>query len=272
MAFPTMIYGTAWKEERTEALTTAALRAGFRAIDTANQRRHYVEAAVGAAVAGCVRDGVVTRAELFLQTKFTHVDGQDHRLPFDASAPIATQVAQSLASSLEHLGTSYVDAYLLHGPSLHDGLADDDWEAWHAIVAEKAGGRVRAVGVSNVAPAHLEPLCRDGMTPVFVQNRCYAQSGWDHDVRALCRAHGIVYQGFSLLTANRRQLGGPVVARIAERHGRTVAQVAFRFAIQLGIVPLTGTSDGAHMRHDLACAEFALGDDEVEAIMAATGR
>src|SRR5437870_10988841 len=93
---PDFLYGTAWKEERTAELTELALRAGFRGIDTANQRRHYFEAAVGEAVA---RSGV-PRAELFLQTKFTYVRGQDHRLPYDPSAPVAEQVAQSLASSL----------------------------------------------------------------------------------------------------------------------------------------------------------------------------
>ena len=77
MPIPPLLYGTAWKEERTEALVLAALRAGLRGIDTANQRKHYVETGVGAAIAGFPRD------QLFLQTKFTFVDGQDHRLPFD---------------------------------------------------------------------------------------------------------------------------------------------------------------------------------------------
>src|SRR5213080_5554270 len=109
---PTFIYGTAWKEEATERLTRLAIDAGFRAIDTANQRRHYFEAGVGAAVAGAIRDGVVRRDELFLQTKFTYRRGQDHRLPYDPKAPIAVQVEQSLANSLEHLGTDVIDSYL----------------------------------------------------------------------------------------------------------------------------------------------------------------
>ena len=99
MAHPSFIYGTAWKEERTQELTELALRSGFTAIDTANQRRHYVEEAVGDAVAAFL-DGGRRREELFLQTKFTHLDGQDDRLPYDARAPYAEQVRQSLASSL----------------------------------------------------------------------------------------------------------------------------------------------------------------------------
>lgn len=268
---PNLIYGTAWKEERTEALTAAALAAGFRAIDTANQRRHYVEAAVGAAVARAL-DGGVARGELWLQTKFTGVDGQDHRLPYDARAPVAEQVAQSFASSLEHLHTDYVDSYLLHGPSLPDRFSDEDWEAWHAMVALRREKRARAVGVSNVGVAHLEPLVRDGKPPAFVQNRCYARTGWDRAVRELCGAHGIVYQGFSLLTANRRELARAEVARVAERRGITVAQLAFAFARAIDIVPLTGTSDGEHLREDLAAVEIALDADEVDAVMAATSR
>ena len=108
MPLPGFLYGTAWKEERTEALTRLALEAGFRGIDTANQRRHYFEAGVGAAVAGAIAGGLVRRDDLFLQTKFTHLRGQDHRLPYDPDADPATQVRQSFSSSLEHLGVQRV--------------------------------------------------------------------------------------------------------------------------------------------------------------------
>ena len=74
---PRMIYGTAWKKERTGALVLQALQAGFRAIDTASQPKHYQEHLVGAAVADAIAGGIVHREELFLQTKFTSIDGQD---------------------------------------------------------------------------------------------------------------------------------------------------------------------------------------------------
>jgi diketogulonate reductase-like aldo/keto reductase len=112
---PDFLYGTAWKEDRTQASTDMALRAGFRGIDTANQRRHYFEAGVGQALAAAYSEGVVARDDLFLQTKFTYQRGQDHRLPYDPAAKLFVQVAQSMASSLEHLGTDYVDSYILHG-------------------------------------------------------------------------------------------------------------------------------------------------------------
>src|SRR6202035_1167424 len=145
------LYVTAWKEERTSALTELALRMGFRGIDTANQRRHYFEAGVGEGLAAACRAGVVTRADLFLQTKFTYRAGQDHRLPYDARASFSLQVAQSMASSLEHLGTDYVDSYVLHGPSSSLGYVwgDADAEVWEAMKKERNGGRARLLGVSN---------------------------------------------------------------------------------------------------------------------------
>src|SRR5216117_2073776 len=93
---PDFLYGTAWKEDRTPALTELALDAGFRGIDTANQRRHYFEAGVGEALAAAFAAGLA-RDDLFLQTKFTYAGGQDHRLPYDPRAPLATQVEQSCA-------------------------------------------------------------------------------------------------------------------------------------------------------------------------------
>src|SRR5437762_3249341 len=122
---PRFFYGTAWKEDSTAGLAELALEQGFRGIDTANQRRHYHEAAVGQAIGAAINRRLVSRNELFLQTKFTFPRGQDHRLPYDSKAPIPVQVEQSFASSLEHLGVETVDSYLLHGPTQRIGLAAD---------------------------------------------------------------------------------------------------------------------------------------------------
>ncbi len=260
---PRFLYGTAWKEDATEALVTAALAAGFRGIDTANQRKHYYEEGVGRALAA----SCVPRAELFLQTKFTFEDGQDHRLPYDRKAPVAQQVAQSFASSLAHLGVDRLDSLILHGPSRRDGLGPDDREAWRAMEALVDGGRVAVLGVSNVTAAQVAELIAFArVAPTFVQNRCYADRGWDREVRALCTQHGLTYQGFSLLTANRPVLTRPDVGAIAERHGKTPAQIVFRFAQQVGMLPLTGTRDPAHMREDLAVAGFELVPDELATV------
>jgi diketogulonate reductase-like aldo/keto reductase len=267
VSVPRFLYGTAWKEDRTRRLTDLALRQGFRGIDTANQRRHYHEAAVGEAIAGAVAGGLVRREDLFLQTKFTFRRGQDQRLPYDPDAPVRSQVEQSFASSLDHLGTRVIDSYLLHGPTQRAGLAPADWEAWRAMEALHDGGRARLLGVSNFTLEQLQRLCEQARVPPrFVQNRCYASRGWDRTVREFCVARGMVYQGFSLLTANRDVLGHPEMVRIARRHGRSVAQVVFRFALHAGMVPLTGTTDAGHMREDLEVFAFRLEPEEAERI------
>src|SRR3954468_14146042 len=127
-------------------LTALALREGFRGIDTANQRKHYFEEAVGRGLATIPLD------QLFIQTKFTHRAGQDERLPYDEDAPIATQVAQSYESSVAHLGK--IDSYVLHGPSLRDRLAPEDVDAWRAIEALP----VALVVISNVTAGQVEEL------------------------------------------------------------------------------------------------------------------
>lgn len=264
---PPFMYGTAWKEDRTEALVLTAIGAGFRAIDTANQRRHYVEAAVGDAVAEVLRSGRLERADLFLQTKFTYVRGQDHRLPYDPNADFATQVEQSFASSLDHLQTDYVDSYVLHGPWSHGRLSPPDRECWAAMQELQRAGKARLIGVSNVSLGQLRELVSFAeVAPAFVQNRCFAETGWDREVRAVCRDNDIVYQGFSLLTANDRELYSAEVRKIADRHQRSAAEVVFRFAIQIGMLPLTGTKSEKHMRADLSVFDFELEPEEIERI------
>ena len=264
---PRFLYGTAWKEDETRRLTELALRAGFRGIDTANQRRHYHEAAVGEAIVAAVASGLVAREDLFLQTKFTFRPGQDHRLPYDPAAPIPVQVEQSFASSLEHLGTEVIDSYVLHGPTGRSGLAPADREAWRAMEAIHESGRARLLGVSNVTLEQLDGLCRQArVRPHFVQNRCYARKGWDREVREFCADHGLIYQGFSLLTANREAMASPELARIAGRHGRTASQVVFRFALDVGMMALTGTTDPGHMRADLDVFDFRLDPEDVERV------
>jgi diketogulonate reductase-like aldo/keto reductase len=269
---PDFLYGTAWKEERTPALVELALRAGFRGIDTANQRRHYFEEGVGQGLAAAYRAGVVTRPDLFLQTKFTYRPGQDHRLPYDPAASLSVQVAQSLASSLDHLGTDYVESYVLHGPSSGYGWTDADAEVWEAMRKERDAGRARLLGVSNISLRHLEQMAViHAEVPAFVQNRCYARLGWDRDMRLFCREHKIIYQGFSLLTVNVDVLNHPVVTGLAARENVTPAQVIFAFARAVGMLSLTGTSNAEHMKLDLATSAPMLSPEAVRAIETLAG-
>ena len=266
VTMPAFMYGTAWKKEATTRLVLEAVNAGFTAIDTANQLIHYDEARVGEALLRLADQGV-TREALFLQTKFTPVNGQDHRTPYDVTASLTVQVQQSFDSSLAHLHTHSLDSYLLHGPYHRGGLGPEDWEVWAAMESLYASGRTKLIGVSNVSASQLALWCeRATHRPMVVQNRCYAAFGWDEAVRDICRRHGIVYQGFSLLTANREVFIHPAIRAIAENHDTGVAQVIFRFAMQIGMVPLTGTTNARHMADDLRADRVTLTPDELQRI------
>jgi len=260
---PPFLYGTAWKEEDTERCVRDALEVGFRGIDTANQRKHYFEAGVGAAL----RASQIPRAELFLQTKFTFQAGQDQRLPYDPKAPIATQVHQSFESSLEHLHTDYLDSLVLHGPSSRSGLTETDWEAWQAMESLHQQNKIKFLGVSNVSLAQLQELCeRAKVKPKFAQIRCYARAGWDLEIRNYCHEQEIIYQGFSLLTANPQALSSERVRNIAKGLNATPAQIIFAFARQVGMLPLTGTKDPVHMQEDLQSCSLTLSAVDLKCI------
>ena len=263
---PSFMYGTAWKKEATTQLVQSAVAAGFTAIDTANQLIHYQEALVGEALLVLSQQGVA-RDRLFLQTKFTPTNGQDHRTPYDASANLTTQVTQSFESSLAHLHTDYLDSYVLHGPYQRQGLGAADWEVWAAIEGLYQSGKTKMVGISNVTAEQLTQLCAQAaVKPMMVQNRCYAALGWDKAVREICRTHGIIYQGFSLLTANREVVADPSIRAIAQRLGTGLAQVVFRFAMQVGMLPLTGTTNPQHMKDDLQAEQLTLTAEDMQVI------
>lgn len=264
---PAFMYGTAWKKDATARLVELAVKSGFRAIDTANQLIHYQEDLVGEALLSLAQNGI-KRESLFLQTKFTSPSGQDHRTPYDASADITTQVQQSFESSLNHLHTDYLDSYVLHGPYSRFGLGKSDWEVWAAMEEYFRAGKTKVIGISNVQANQLEELCgKASVKPMVVQNRCYAVMGWDKEVREICQSQGIIYQGFSLLTANQDVLRDPEVWSIARRVGGNPLQVIFRFALQVGMLPLTGTTNEQHMKDDLAVLTgFELSKEEVQTI------
>ena len=268
---PPIIYGTAWKEDKTPNLVKTAITAGFNAIDTANQPRHYREDLVGEALKS-IADTGVKREKLFVQTKFTPENGQDERIPYDSKANLTTQVKQSFASSLKNLHMDYVDSYLLHGPYSNNGLVKSDWEVWSAIEDIYRQGHARMIGISNVNCKQLEMLITNAdVKPMVVQNRCFAEQGWDKQVRELCVNHDIIYQGFSLLTANSFVLHDRGVVNIAKRSGMTVAQVVFRFASQIGILPLTGTTNEGHMNDDLEINDFELEKGDLQLIETIAG-
>ncbi len=261
---PRIIYGTAWKKADTARLVGKALRQGFRAIDTACQPKHYDEAGVGAGITAC-RDGL-TRAELYLQSKFTPLSGQDPaRIPYDPAADPPEQVAQSFAASLRNLQTSYLDCLILHSPLASRRETLEVWRAMESLI--EAGG-VRSLGISNCYRLDdLEALCDTArIRPGVVQNRFHAETGYDRGLRGYCRGARITYQSFWTLTANPHLLAHPTITGLAESYARTAAQILFRYLTQSGVVPLTGPRSEAHMREDLGIFEFELSERELDAV------
>lgn len=267
---PRILYGTAWKKDDTESLVRTALLHGYRGIDTACQPKHYHEPGVGAGVASFLDEtastGKLARGDLYLQTKFTPLSGQDPaRIPYDPKAPLAEQVRQSFAASLRNLGTDYLDCLVLHSPLPQARQSLEVWQTMESLVDARG---VRQLGISNCYRLEqLEELYDSArFKPAVVQNRFYADTGYDRLIRAFCRQHGIIYQSFWTLTANPQLLAHHTVRKLTSRHRRTPPQILFRYLTQNDIVPLTGTRSGTHMREDLAIFDFELSDSEREAM------
>lgn len=225
---PMIAYGTAWKKDQTAKLVSAALRVGYRGIDTANQPKHYNERGVGEALNEVIASGLLSREQVFLQTKFTPIAGQtdDETLPYRKDASLGEQVAQSLQSSLDHLGTSYIDSYVLH-----EQMADPDQmlAVWRAMEEAYDNGTVRLLGISNINADRLEfLLSHSRIKPTFVQNRCRGVDDWDIHVRHICDQNSITYQGFWLITGNRELLRHPDLTAGAAWHKRSPAQILLR--------------------------------------------
>ena len=268
---PRILYGTAWKKEDTASLVQAAIRTGFRGIDTACQPKHYDEPGVGEGIASSLSSdrastGTLSREELYLQTKFTSLSGQDPaRIPYHPQAPLPEQVRQSCAVSLRNLQTDYLDGLVLHSPLSSASQTLEVWQAMEALVDARS---VRQLGISNCYRLdQLEALCDSArIRPAVVQNRFYADTGYDREIRAFCRQQRIIYQSFWTLTANPHLLAHRTVGDLASKYRRTPAQILFRYLTQTQVVPLTGTRSRTHMREDLCIFEFELADFECTAI------
>ena len=199
---PKIFYGTAWKKERTADLVFQALSNGFRGIDTACQPKHYSESGVGDGLQRAIGAGIVSRGEVFLQTKFTPLPGQDpQRVPYNAMGLVADQVRQSFSVSLTNLHTDYVDSLVLHSPM--DTL-EHTMQVWAVFEELHASGRAKYFGISNIYSLDLlsQVYERATVKPTFIQNRFYRDSHYDFGIREFCLKHGMKYQSFWTLTAS----------------------------------------------------------------------
>ncbi|KAI3340431.1 NADP-dependent oxidoreductase domain-containing protein [Ustulina deusta] len=263
MAMPRLLYGTAWKKEATGDLVVKALTAGFRGVDTAAQPRHYNEALVAAGIREVVSKGIVKREDLFIQTKFTPISGQDlHNMPYDPKAPLEEQVHASVSSSLAHFtfddsADAYIDSLVLHSPPSHH-FSDllKVWKAMETYVPH----RIRQLGISNTDLHVVRRLCTSpdvSVRPAVVQNRFYPATRWEVDLRAYCRIQHITFQTFWTLTGNPELLRSAPVKKLAESAAISAPVALYALVLGLeGTTILDGTQSEAHMAEDLKVSEI----------------
>lgn len=262
---PSLLYGTAWKKERTADLVEQAIQMGFRGIDTACQPKHYDERLVGVALQRLKEQGVERRS-LYLQTKFTPFSSQDpDNVPYVKDAIPSVQVTQSFNTSLNNLQTDYLDAFLLHSPLPTFELTID---AWHEMETLHKIGKVKLLGISNCYDLDLfkKLFVNSTIKPAILQNRFYKESDYDKALRQFCTKQNIIYQSFWTLTANSHILTSHTMQSLADEFQKTPAQLFFRYLIQSGVVPLTGTCSIQHMKEDLDVVNFKFGDEIMNTI------
>lgn len=265
LQIPSMLYGTAWKKERTADLVALALESGFRGIDTACQPKHYEEALVGE---GCARFYATggKREDLFLQTKFTPLNAHDsQRVPYDSHTSLEEQILTSCHVSKQNLQTDYLDSFLLHSPLFpYVNLLS----AWKVLESLFDKGDVRHIGISNCYdPSLLHKLFEDArIKPSIVQNRFYADVHYDTTLRAWANEKGMIYQSFWTLSANPHILHSLILQEIAQHYSKSAAQIFYRYVMHQGIIPLNGTTSAQHMKEDLSIGEFTLSPLEIARI------
>ena len=266
MKIPNMIYGTAWKKENTTDLVFEALKQGFKGVDTACQPKHYREDLVGLGLLKAYEIGI-KRQDLFIQTKFTPIDGQDQsNMPYLASDEIEIQVEKSFQTSKKNLKTDFINAYILHSPVYPGNKLQRVWQKMEEFYDKKEVG---ALGISNCYDLDvLKYLFNNAkVKPTIVQNRFYAQSGYDKEIRIFCKENNITYESFWSLTANPNILSSEVLQNLALKYEKGVAEIFYRFLNHIDIVPLNGTTSTKHMIEDLKIGEFELTNDEINSIL-----
>lgn len=265
MKIPNMIYGTAWKKENTTDLVFEALKQGFRGVDTACQPKHYREDLVGLGLLKAYEIGI-KRQDIFLQTKFTPIDGQDqNNMPYLQSDEIEVQVEKSFETSKRNLKTDFINAYILHSPVFPGSKLQRVWQKMEEFVD---AGEVGALGISNCYDLDvLKYLFNNAkVKPSIVQNRFYSQSGYDKEIRAFCNENNIKYESFWSLTANPNILANEVLQTLSNKYQRGVAEIFYRFLNHINITPLNGTTSTKHMIEDLKISEFELLEEEINKI------
>lgn len=233
-----------WQTPDNEAAPAvkAALDAGYRHVDTAAVYEN--EQGVGEGI----RQAGLPRSDIFLTTKLWNTD-QGYE-----------QTLKAFEASLKRLGTDYVDLYLIHWPSAHRGLFVDTWKA---LVTLKEEGRAKSIGVSNFYPEHIEKIVAEtGVVPVINQIELHPDFQ-QRETRAFHEKHKIATQSWSPL-GQGKLLGHPVIAEIAQKLGRTPAQVIIRWHIDNGLVVIPKSVTPSRIVENFKVFDFKLSTEDLD--------
>ncbi|KAL6884259.1 NADP-dependent oxidoreductase domain-containing protein [Trichoderma longibrachiatum] len=255
-----LLYGTAWKEDKTARLTETAILSGFTCVDTANYPTAYNEQLTGEGIAAALNSGI-RRGDLFIQSKFTPVWAHaKDKIPFNPHQSIEGQIVESVQQTLKHLQVDYLNSLLLHVPFEDD---KDNLIAWK-VLETFVPHTIRSLGVSNFNLSQLEGLYADAtIKPTIVQNRFYKETRYDSDVRAFCAEHGITYQAYWMLRHNSEILASSVSNTVAAKLN-VEKELAF-YVLILGLggtQVLNGTTDPGRMVQDSKIIGEVFGDEE----------
>lgn len=257
---PAFLYGTAWKKEATADLVYQALCNGFTAIDTAAQHKHYREDLVAAGISKAIKEGKIKRSEIYLQTKFTSIQGQGpDNMPYDKDSPVTEQVNASVVSSLQNFNFAdvvkqddnaepYIDTLVLHSPMKN---IDETLEVWRTL-EQYVPNEIRNLGISNCNLFTLMDLYeRATIKPSVVQNRFYPSTKFDIGVRKFCQEKNIIYESFWTLSANPNLVWSAEVGSLAQQVGITPQSALYCLVLGLGnSTILNGTKSLKHMQED----------------------
>jgi len=262
---PKIIYGTAWKKDETSYFVNEAIQSGFRAIDTACQPKHYREDLVGEGLLKAYKNGI-KREELYIQTKFTPIDGQDpNNIPYLPNDSIQIQIEKSFQVSKNNLKTDFIDTYILHSPIFPGSKLLKAWDTMSGFYKNKEIGQL---GISNCYDLDVLKYLyeKSEIKPAVIQNRFYAQTSYDNGLRKWCQNRGIIYESFWSLTANPHILNSELFTKLSDKYNKSLASIFYRFLNQIGIIPLNGTTSKKHMVEDLKIFDYKLEKEDVEKI------